>query len=54
MRARMEEACQSITAREIAGWQGAAFGTATCPEDGSSAGALISAADNRLLERKRA
>lgn len=53
LRERLEDACQAITDKELSGWRGASFGSATCPDDGTSPAELISAADTRLLEEKR-
>ena len=54
LRERLERACAGVSQQEIPGWQGAAFGVGTCPEDGTSAEVIISAADERAYERKRA
>jgi diguanylate cyclase (GGDEF)-like protein len=53
LRVKMETATQSITAQEIAGWQGAAFGTATCPADGTMAAEIIATAHAQVRAGKR-
>jgi len=50
----MKEASTMITAKEMPGWQGIAFGTATCPDDGDTAEALLMTADGQVLAGKAA
>ena len=53
LRRRLEAAASAVSSPELPGWQGAAMGIATCPDDGDVPAQLISAADAEMYSRKR-